>query len=92
MLTSYDIQTGERKYETKLDGDYSASPVASDDNLFFASEDGVVSAVKAGPEFKLVSKNDMDSPCYASPAIANHVMFIRTLEALFAVGKKDAAQ
>jgi outer membrane protein assembly factor BamB len=92
VLTSYDIQTGEKKYETKLDGDYSASPVASDDNLFFASEDGVVSVVKAGPEFKLVSKNDMDSPCYATPAIANRVMYLRTLDTLYAIGKKDSAQ
>ena len=92
VLTSYDIQTGEKKYETKLDGDYSASPIASDDNLFFASEDGMVSVVEAGPEFKLVSKNDMDSACYATPAIANRVMYIRTLEALFAIGKNDAAK
>jgi len=92
VLTSYDVQTGEKKYETKLDGDFSASPVASDDNLFFTSEDGVISVVKAGPEFKLVSKIDMDTPCYATPAIANRVMYIRTLDTLFAIGKKDSNQ
>jgi outer membrane protein assembly factor BamB len=92
VLTCYDVQTGEKKYETKLDGDFSSSPVASDGNLFFVSEDGNVSVVKAGPEFKLVSKIDMDSPCYATPAIANRVMYIRTLEALFAIGKKNSNQ
>lgn len=86
VLTCYDAKTGEQKYETKLQGDFSASPVAGDGNLYFASEGGDVSVVKAGPVFQLLQTTNMGSPCFATPAIANSTMFIRTLNDLYAIG------
>jgi outer membrane protein assembly factor BamB len=89
ILAAYDLRDGAKKYESRLDGDFSASPVASDDHLFFASEDGTVSVVKAGPEFNLVSKIDMETPCFATPAISNKTIYIRTLDELYAIGKTN---
>lgn len=85
VLTCYDAKTGEKNYEVRLDGDYSASPVASDGKLFFTSEDGVVSVVQAGPKFQLLSKNDMESAAYATPAISSDGIFVRTLDHLFLI-------
>ena len=86
VLTCYDSKTGEQKYETKLQGDFSASPVANDGRLYFASEGGEVSIVKAGPTFQLLKQIDMGSPCFATPAISNQTLFIRTLNELYAIG------
>jgi outer membrane protein assembly factor BamB len=87
VLTCYDFKTGEQKYETKLQGDFSASPVANNGKLFFASEGGEISIVNAGPVFQLLTQIDMGSPCFATPAISDQTLFIRTLNELYAIGK-----
>jgi outer membrane protein assembly factor BamB len=88
VLTCYDAKTGEQKYETKLQGDFSASPVANDGKLYFASEGGDVSVVKAGPTFELLGTNTMGSPCFGTPAISNSVLYFRTLNHLYAIAGK----
>jgi outer membrane protein assembly factor BamB len=88
VLTCYDAKTGQQKYETKLQGDFSASPIANDGKLYFASESGDVSVVKAGSNFQLLQSNNMGSPCYGTPAISNSTLFIRTLNHLYAISGK----
>ena len=85
VLTCYDAKTGQQKYETKLQGEYSASPVASDGKLYFASEGGEVTVVKAGPAFELLQTNNMGSPCFATPAISDSTLYVRTLNHLYAI-------
>jgi hypothetical protein len=41
---------------------------------------------KAGPEFEIVSQNDMQESISSSPAISNGRIYIRTFDALYAVG------
>ncbi len=88
VLICYNVKTGEKLYENKLEGEFSASPVASDGKLYFASEDGNVSVVKAGPVFELIARNDTGAPLYATPAISDKTIFIRNLEGLIAITSK----
>jgi outer membrane protein assembly factor BamB len=88
ILTCYDIRTGKKLYENKLEGDFSASPIASDGIIYFASEDGSISVVKAGPTFELLARNDTGAPCYATPAISDRTLIIRNMEGIFAVRQK----
>lgn len=52
ILTCYDALTGEQKYRARIAGRggfaFSASPVAADGKLYFASEEGEVFVVRAG--------------------------------------------
>jgi len=89
ILACYDAQTGERIYRARLrhmGGGISSSPVAADGRLYFASEDGDVFVVKAGPEFELLATNTMDEVIMATPAISGGMIFIRTLHHLFGIG------
>ena len=49
ILAAYEPETGERVYRARVTqgGNYTASPVAADGKLYFASEDGEVIVVKA---------------------------------------------
>ena len=88
MLTSYDAKTGEKKYQERLAGGtsaFTASPVAGDGKVYFASEDGQVFVLKAGPTFEIVATNDMATPVLATPAISEGRLFIRTASQLFAI-------
>jgi outer membrane protein assembly factor BamB len=85
VITCYNIKTGEKLYENKLEGDFSASPIASDGKIYFAGEDGYLSVVKAGPTFELLSRYDTSAPLYATPAISDKTLFVRNMKGLFAV-------
>ena len=89
ILACYDAASGERMYRARLrhmGGGISSSPVAADGRLYFASEDGDVFVVKAGPEFELLVTNSMHEVILATPAISDGMIFIRTLHHLFGIG------
>jgi len=84
-VTCYEAKTGAQVYEQRLAGDYSASPVAADGKLYFASEQGDVSVVKAGAAYELLATNSMGENCMATPAISDGALFIRARQDLFAI-------
>jgi outer membrane protein assembly factor BamB len=91
VLTCYEAATGKEVYKERISGggdSYTASPVAADGRLYFASEQGQVRVVKAGPEFQLLAVNKMDDYVMATPAISNGSLLVRTQHFLLSLGKK----
>jgi outer membrane protein assembly factor BamB len=90
ILTAYDAQTGERVYRARVGngGAFSASPVAADGRLYFASEDGEVFVAKAGREYIELAKHEMQEPIMATPAISNGLIIIRTMKNVYGIGSK----
>ena len=83
--------TGQRVYQERLvatGGSFSASPVAADGKLYFASEDGDMYVVAAGPKFEVLSTNPIGEIMMASPAISEGTLYVRGLKHLFAIGVK----
>jgi outer membrane protein assembly factor BamB len=64
---------------------YSSSPVLADGKLYFGNENGLITVVKAGPQFEILAENDMADYMLASPAISSGRIFIRTTQYLWAV-------
>ncbi|TWU54531.1 Choline-sulfatase [Rubripirellula tenax] len=87
LVRCFDAETGEKIYEERLGSGASitASLVAADDKVYCPSEDGKVYVVQAGPEFKILAKNEMNHPCFATPAISGGVLYVRTTETLVAI-------
>lgn len=89
LLGCYDAKTGARQYLQRVHhggSGFSSSPVAADGRLYFASEDGEVVVVKAGPTFEVLATNVMSEVIMSSPAISGGLIFIRTLGHLVAIG------
>ena len=57
---------------------YAASPVAANGHVYFASKQGVVSVLKAGDDFEIVSSVNLNELIYATPAIQENSIYIRT--------------
>jgi outer membrane protein assembly factor BamB len=57
--------------------------------LLLSSEDGDVFVIKAGPKHEAVRTNSLDEPIYASPAIANGAIFIRTAKHLYCIANGE---
>ena len=91
ILKVYDALRGERKYIKRLGPGvgFSASPIAVDSKIFFASEDGEVYVVKAGVQFELLSTNLMGEPVLASPAFSDDVLYFRTSSHIVAIGSVE---
>jgi outer membrane protein assembly factor BamB len=88
ILSAYQVSDGTRVYQTRLSsraGSFSASPVAADGRLYFASEDGQVIIVRAGRRFEVLATNEMNEVCMATPALAGDVLFLRTKGHLYAL-------
>lgn len=85
----FDAKTGEPVYQKRLavGAGIIASLVAADGKIFCASENGIVYVLEAGREFKILARNNMGSPCFASPAISDGVIYFRTTEKLIAISK-----
>lgn len=89
MFSAADATTGERLYDKQPTsrGRHRASPVFADGNIYSTARSGIVTVVKAGPKFEIVSQNDMQEPITASPVIAGGKIYLRSFEALYAIGK-----
>jgi outer membrane protein assembly factor BamB len=88
VLTAVDAASGERVWQERVDGVFSASPVAGGGHIYFVSEGGETIVVKAGRAPQIVARNVLNERAVASPAISNGQIFIRTDSHIFAVGKK----
>jgi outer membrane protein assembly factor BamB len=95
VLTAYDAKTGAQVYRERIAGTkgaaFTASPVAADGKLYFASEDGDIYVVKAGPTFELLATNPMGEVLMATPAIVDGTVIVRARHHLFAIGEAPAA-
>ena len=61
--------------------------MAADGVLYLPSEDGDVFAVKAGPEFELLSRNSVGELLMSSPALSDGMVYLRAHHHVFAVGR-----
>jgi hypothetical protein len=90
ILISFDPATGNVLKQGRLHGaidKYFSSPVAADDKVFLIGQGGQVSVVKATGEWEVMTVNELDDECYATPAIADGRIYIRTRGALYSFGK-----
>lgn len=89
ILSQYKATTGESTFRARLGngGSFSASPVAADGRLYFASEDGDVFVIQAGPTFELLARNVMGEVVMATPAIGGKMIVIRGQNHLFGIAK-----
>ena len=62
------------------------SPVAAAGRLYLASSVGSVAVVSAEAEWETLFVNDLDEEIFASPAIADGLLFLRTRSKLYAFG------
>jgi len=90
ILLSFDPATGNVLKQGRLHGaidKYFSSPVAADDKVYLIGQGGQVSVLKAGGDWQVLAVNELDDECYATPAIADGHIYIRTRSALYSFGK-----
>ena len=61
--------------------------MAADGKIFLIGQGGQVSVLKAKGDWQVLVVNELDDEVYATPAIADGRIYIRTRSALYSLGK-----
>jgi outer membrane protein assembly factor BamB len=86
IASAYDAKTGKVLFRGRVGagGLYYASPIAAGDRIYFASDDGVVTVITAGDKLEVLANNDLGEPIFATPAVVNGYLYVRTTAHLYA--------
>jgi len=91
IFDAYNLRTGEEAYRQRLPNigsGFSASPVAADGKIYLSSEDGEISVIAAGTQFRQISANDMGETLMATPALSEGILYVRTAKNVVAIGRR----
>jgi outer membrane protein assembly factor BamB len=89
IVTSLNPKTGEMIKQGRLKGAidrYYASPVAADGKIFMASEKGKVAVLRPGGDLEPAVINDLQDDIYATPALLDGRIYLRTRHTLYCFG------
>lgn len=94
ILTALNPETGEVRKQGRIEGaldPYYASPIAADDKIYTVSHNGKVAVLKAGGLWEILAVNDLGEECWATPAMDDHRLYVRTRSALYCFGKPQTS-
>ncbi|MBW8038998.1 MAG: PQQ-binding-like beta-propeller repeat protein [Planctomycetes bacterium] len=89
LLTCIEASTGKEIFRERIGapGQYVASPIAAGDKLILASARGVVTVIQVDDKLKILARNNFGEKIFATPAIAENKIYLRTTGHLYALGK-----
>ena len=83
-----DARSGKLHWRERIGGNYSASPVYADGNIYFQNEQGDGTVIEPGKRFKLLAKNSLGERTFASYAVADGTLFIRSETHLYRIAAR----
>lgn len=86
ILTAIDAKTGQITKQGRLPGalgTYYSSPVGAGGHVYLISQSGIMTVVTAGREWEVAATNDFGEECFATPAIADGAIYVRTRGTLY---------
>jgi outer membrane protein assembly factor BamB len=84
-----DASDGKTLWKKRLGGWFSASPVGADGKVYLLNEDGEAWVLRAGREFDVIRKNDLEERVLASPVFSKARMLLRTDDYLVCIGNGE---
>jgi outer membrane protein assembly factor BamB len=85
IITCFDALTGKEIWRERIGGNFSASPLLHDGLIYFFSEEGKATVIRAGRKFEVVAVNELGDGFTASPAVVDGALFLRSQTALYRI-------
>ena len=89
VVTAVDAKTGAKVWQERIEGIFTASPVAGDGKVYFVSESGDTIVLAAGRPPRVLARNAVGERSVATPALSDGQIFLRTDDSIICVGKKS---
>lgn len=87
IASCWDARTGTVHWQERIEGNYSASPLAAGDRIYFQNETGTGTVLRAGRAFAKLATNRLDERTLASYAVVDRSLLIRTDQHLYRIGQ-----
>jgi len=90
VATCVAAESGKVIWQHRVGGKFSASLVALGEHIYFASEQGKVTVVRPDDECRIVATNELDGRIFATPAVADRALILRTDTHLYRIEASSA--
>ncbi|GIW82242.1 MAG: serine/threonine protein kinase [Gemmatales bacterium] len=84
-----DAKSGRLLWRERLGGGFSASPLYADGKIFFPAENGVCTVIRPGKKFVRLARNTLPERTFASFAVMDGALIIRTEKHLYRIQSSD---
>ncbi len=88
LASCLDAKTGKPHWQESIGGAYSASPFYADGKIYFQSEDGKTTVVRAAKQFEVLATSNLGERTFASYAVADGAIYLRTETLLYRIQTK----
>jgi outer membrane protein assembly factor BamB len=92
VAVCYNPQTGKELWKERLEGDFTASPIAADGKVYFLNRAGETVVLDPAEKLSIVARNPLPTEegedFLASPAVSRGQIFLRSDRALYAIGSE----
>lgn len=91
VLHCINAATGTVAYRSRIPGAraFWASPWTDGEHVFCLDDGGTTHVLAGGPELEVIRKNVIDEEAWATPAIANDAIYLRTVDHLYCITADD---
>ena len=85
VVRCVEAATGNEVWQERIGGEYYASPLCADGNIYCFSREGKTTLLKAGRSLEVRATNMLDDGFMASPAVSGKALFVRTKTHLYRI-------
>ncbi len=85
IATCVEAKTGTTVWSERIGGNFSAAPIYADGRIYACNEEGKVTALAVGREFKVLGESQLANGFMASPAASGKALFLRTKTDLYRI-------
>lgn len=89
IVVCLDAESGDVMYRERMPngGAFWASPYAFDGAVFCPADNGITYVLNAGKDFELITTNELEGRFWATPAVVNNSIYIRSAKKLYCIEK-----
>jgi outer membrane protein assembly factor BamB len=89
IVSCMDAESGKLLYRERLGaaGPYYSSPICANGKIYIASGKGIVTVFATGDELQVLAKNDLKEQIFATPAVVDNKLYVRTVKDMYAFGE-----
>ncbi len=88
IVSCLDADTGRVIWQERVAGEFYGSPVFAAGRLYCIAKNGDVVVISASDTFRELARMALGEPSFATPAVADGVLYLRTASHLVAVGSR----
>jgi outer membrane protein assembly factor BamB len=87
IVTCVDAATGKVHWRERVGGEYYSSPLWIEGRVYCISKRGQIVVLAASRKFEVLARMELGEKTFATPALADGVMYLRTQTRLYSLGK-----